>query len=40
VAKADLARYEARVKKEFSPSLARWLEQGRLKAGDPRHAPD
>jgi aryl sulfotransferase len=40
VAKADLARYEARVKKEFSPSLAQWLEQGRLKAGDPRHAPD
>lgn len=34
-AKADLAAYEAKAKAAFSPALARWLEQGRLKAGDP-----
>ena len=26
----DVAAYEARVRREFSPELARWLEQGRL----------
>lgn len=32
----DLTRYEARVREEFPPALGRWLEQGRLSAGDPR----
>lgn len=36
VAPEDLARYEARVREAFSPGLARWLEHGRLVAGDPR----
>jgi aryl sulfotransferase len=36
----DLARYDALVKRKFSPALADWIEHGRLKAGDPRHAPD
>ena len=38
VAKEDLAIYDARVKAEFSPALARWVEQGRLTGGDPRTA--
>jgi aryl sulfotransferase len=38
--KADLANYDAKVKKAFSPALARWLERGRLLAGDPARAPD
>ncbi|HUO88474.1 MAG TPA: sulfotransferase domain-containing protein [Rhizomicrobium sp.] len=29
----DLAAYDARVKREFAPELARWLERGRLGAG-------
>ena len=37
---ADLARYEAKVSAEFSPSLAAWCEHGRLVAGDPRALPD
>lgn len=36
----DLERYNARVEREFSPSLAAWCEHGRLKAGDPRSLPD
>jgi aryl sulfotransferase len=40
VSAADLARWEARVASEFSPSLARWAEHGRLVAGDPRTLPD
>ena len=36
----DLAHYEAKVKTEFSPSLAAWCEHGRLVAGDPRALPD
>ena len=32
---ADLARYQAKVAAEFTPSLAAWLEGGRLVAGDP-----
>jgi aryl sulfotransferase len=36
VAPSDLAIYEARVKAELPPALARWLEHGRLVAGDPR----
>ncbi len=31
----DLALYDRRVKAEFSPALAAWIEGGRLKAGDP-----
>jgi aryl sulfotransferase len=36
----DLARYDALVKRKFSPSLAAWAEKGRLKTGDPRGLPD
>jgi aryl sulfotransferase len=36
----DLARYDALVKRKFTPALADWIENGRLKAGDPRTAPD
>jgi aryl sulfotransferase len=32
----DLQRYESQVKKHFAPELARWLEHGRLVAGDPQ----
>ncbi len=38
VSKDDLARYDAKVKAQFSPSLARWIEHGRLVAGDPEAA--
>ena len=34
----DLAAYDARVKAEFSPALAAWLEQGRRGAGDPHRS--
>jgi len=40
VAKQDLALYEAKVRSEFSPALARWIEHGRNIAGDPRELPD
>jgi len=40
VAKQDLARYEAKVRSAFSPSLAQWVEHGRLVAGDPRDLPE
>ncbi|HVV63974.1 MAG TPA: hypothetical protein VHC42_00775, partial [Rhizomicrobium sp.] len=33
----DVAAYEARAAREFSPALKRWLEQGRLIAGEPRN---
>lgn len=36
VAKEDIARYEANVKAQCSPALARWIEHGRLVAGDPK----
>ena len=36
----DLARYEAKVRAAFSPSLAAWCEHGRLVAGDPSALPD
>lgn len=36
----DLARYDALVKRKFSPALADWIEHGRLAAGDPRAAAD
>jgi aryl sulfotransferase len=36
----DLDAYDAKVAEEFSPSLANWVEHGRLKAGDPRESSD
>jgi len=36
----DIALYEARVQRELSPSLTRWLEQGSRMAGDPPTLPD
>ncbi len=36
VSAADLQRYDAKVKTHFAPELARWLEHGRLIAGDPQ----
>ncbi|HTQ14067.1 MAG TPA: sulfotransferase domain-containing protein [Rhizomicrobium sp.] len=36
----DVARYESRVAREFSPALAAWVAKGRLAAGDPRVAAD
>jgi aryl sulfotransferase len=36
----DLARYDAVARRKLSPSLAAWLEKGRLVAGDPRRLPD
>ena len=33
---ADLARYDALIRSKLSPDMARWLEHGRLVAGDPR----
>ena len=40
VSGADLARYDARVRSDFSPALAAWLEHGRLGSYDPASAPD
>jgi aryl sulfotransferase len=37
---ADLAAYDARIKAEFTPGLAAWLEKGRLGTVDPAVAPD
>jgi aryl sulfotransferase len=37
-AKDDLDRYDAKINAEFSPALARWIENGRLIAGDPRQS--
>jgi len=37
---ADIDRYERRIKAELSPTLSRWLSEGRLNAGDPRSSPD
>ncbi len=36
----DLDLYERKVSAELSPSLSRWLREGRLRAGDPTSAPD
>jgi len=36
ISAADLQRYDAKVQTHFAPELARWLEHGRLVAGDPR----
>jgi aryl sulfotransferase len=36
----DVALYEARAAASLSPGLRRWLEAGRLKAGDPRRSGD
>jgi aryl sulfotransferase len=38
VADGDLAIYEAKIRTEFTPGLANWLENGRLVAGDPERA--
>ncbi len=40
MSEADLARYDALVKRKFSPALAEWIENGRRGAGDPRQSPD
>ena len=37
---ADLTAFAARIKAEFTPGLAAWLEHGRLIAGDPAAAAD
>ena len=34
----DLCLYEAKVRQEFTPGLAAWIEGGRLRTGDPRYA--
>jgi aryl sulfotransferase len=36
----DLALYEELAGTHFSQALGRWIENGRLKAGDPRTGPD
>jgi aryl sulfotransferase len=36
----EIARYEDRVRREFTPALAAWAAQGRLVAGDPRETED
>ncbi len=36
----DLDLYERKINAELSPSLIRWLREGRLRAGDPKSAPD
>jgi aryl sulfotransferase len=36
----DLDRYDAAVRRKFTPDLAAWVEGGRLRAGDPRLAAD
>jgi aryl sulfotransferase len=36
----DIALYQARAAREFSPALARWLEHGRLATADPDTAAD
>ncbi len=36
----DLALYDARLRRETTPALARWLTGGRLAAGDPRASED
>jgi len=36
----DLARYDEMAASRFTPGLARWIEGGRGRAGDPRTAPE
>ena len=36
----DLDLYEHKADAQLSPSLSRWLREGRLRAGDPTSAPD
>jgi aryl sulfotransferase len=36
----DVALYQGRAAREFSPALARWVEQGRLATADPRKMAD
>ena len=38
VSDEDLALYDAKVEALLSPACARWVAEGRLKAGDPRLA--
>lgn len=40
VSKEDLVRYDTLVKQHFTPALAKWLESGRLVAGDPETSAD
>jgi aryl sulfotransferase len=35
ISAVDLRRYDAQVKANFAPDLARWVEHGRIVAGDP-----
>ena len=37
---ADLALYDRKIAAQLSPSLIRWLAEGRLVVGDPRKSPD
>jgi aryl sulfotransferase len=37
---ADVDLYERKIKAQLSPSLSRWLTEGRHVAGDPRTSPD
>jgi aryl sulfotransferase len=37
---AEIARYEERLRREFSPALAAWATKGRLATCDPRDAED
>jgi hypothetical protein len=37
---ADLDLYERKANAQLSPSLSRWLREGRMCAGDPSSAPD
>jgi aryl sulfotransferase len=37
---SDLELYDRKVNAQLSPSLSRWLREGRLRAGDPTSAPD
>ncbi len=36
----DITRYCERAQRELSPGLSRWLEEGRLKAGEPEKSAD
>ncbi|MFI4975871.1 MAG: sulfotransferase domain-containing protein [Caulobacterales bacterium] len=40
LSEADLEPYHALVRARFTPAEARWIEHGRLVAGDPRELPD
>jgi aryl sulfotransferase len=40
LADADLDQYQRKIDAQRSPSLTRWLSEGRLAAGDPTSSPD